>query len=114
LDNAGCSAFYGGQGSDVIDNTVYRFIKLPNPNTVATPLTPIHVAINVDGSYFTGVPMNVQTRLGIYLPLNQWRGVFILHELGHQLKATTGFQPDAENQRLNEDQTRQIITRCFR
>jgi hypothetical protein len=131
LTNPDCASLYGKSSTDLInmlENTEYRVLPFAeggpkyDPNTGETKVTgagtysPTSVFINEKGNFFNN-RMFVPGKTGIQtldfhtgLVGKQFSALLLLHELGHQVGL---FGPDAKNQKLNEQYTRQVKKACF-
>lgn len=112
LKKDSCSNFYGGQGLSTITSTHYSFQPLGSEE-IARTVSSSSVFINSNGSYMTsaqgspeGLTFGVPTR-------SMFRGITLLHELGHQLSDVTGFKKDNNNPNLNLHQTKMVKQQCF-
>ena len=103
---------------DTMRNTEYRFVPMTaNPGAGAgTSRSKRMVFINTKGAYMTA------RTGGFYLPdgskrslgnVTNFRAFLLLHELGHQLDACTGFGPDDADPILNQKQSLAVIKACF-
>jgi hypothetical protein len=96
--------------------TEYRFLNLGSPTVGAQTNSQTSVFVNSQGPYMTYSPTAGQAGpFGVYWTQPLFRAFILLHELGHQLSDTTGFQADAGNARLklNQAQSRRVIGACF-
>ncbi len=116
LKRKSCSAFYGGQGPGTMSATSYSFLDFGAGKTAVGAQTnsQFGVFVNPTGPYVTFVPTPVQAGpFGVnWLTQARFQAFILLHELGHQLSSTTGFQEDAGNP-LNAAQSRRVIANCF-
>lgn len=112
LEKDKCGAFFGGQGLDRLRATNYRFLPFTNqPRATAGVLSDFMVNINPNGAFFSGPPKPIM--YGRVWDLTSFRGLLLLHELGHQLDSVTGFRADWDNQRLNDAQSQRVATACY-
>lgn len=113
LRRKSCSAFFGGAGPQTMDGTTYRFLNLNDPTVGAATVGPDSVFVNSAGPYMTFTPTPGQAGpFGRFWTQSQFRGFILLHELGHELSGTTGFQPDSGSP-LNQVQSGWVLNHCF-
>jgi hypothetical protein len=98
-----------------MNGSEYRFYDLGDPQIGARTIDDNTVEINQKGPYMTYHPTPGEGGLfGVnWLTQARFQSFILLHELGHQLKSFTDFQPDAGNSELNKAQSRQVINACF-
>ena len=107
-----CAKFFGGVGPQTMDSTVYRFLP-QDPTTGAWTMDVNSVAINSMGPYTRFDPNAFY--FGQRWDRSQFRGLLLLHELGHQLSNITGFVPDAGPNllKINLKHTNEVMKNCF-
>jgi hypothetical protein len=112
-----CGSFFGGQGPATINGTWYRFLDFGPARTSqgAQTASPTDVQINSTGPYMTYSPVpGTPGPFGLFWTQPQFRAFILLQELGHQLSSVTGFQPDAGNPSLNQQQSMEVIGPCIK
>jgi RHS repeat-associated protein len=103
-------------GADQMRNTTYRFLNLGKPSTGASTADPTNVFINTGGLFMTATSDGIRLPNGFKCNLGSVtnvRAFMLLHELGHQLKAITGFITDADDAETNSAHSMRIIKACF-
>lgn len=97
--------------------TEYRFGPFPQgPGVGAQPVDDTHVQINSLGLFMTATGGGIRLPDGSTFDLGSSVNVqafILLHELGHQLKANTGFTEDADDAATNSAHSIAIIKACF-
>ena len=105
------------QGPEMIRETEYRFLKLPQGKRVAAQTTEdgYHVHMNIGGLFLKarngGILLPDGTRLDLGSRVNV-QALILLHELGHQLRDITAFTPDLDAA-TNAKHTLEVIHACF-
>ncbi len=103
-------------GANQMRAAEYRFVALPQGRNVgAQYVDPTHIQINTLGAYMTAndggieLPNKMRFNLG---SLTNVQAFILLHELGHQLSANTGFTEDVDGD-TNSAHSLTILKACF-
>ncbi|HKW76282.1 MAG TPA: RHS repeat-associated core domain-containing protein, partial [Terriglobales bacterium] len=105
-----CSNFYGGQGLTTLQSTHYRFFDFGKTEGGET-----HEGFNVFLNSSDNGPFMSPPKSFLGINSSGIRSLIILHELGHELSAITGFVDDAGPSRLsiNNMHSQEVIDHCF-